>query len=49
MTSRAGKGPMIDVKNLKKSVQGRKMLIDSNIIIYLTQETAEIMLSFTNQ
>jgi len=40
---------MIDVKNLKKSVQGRKMLIDSNIIIYLTQETAEIMLSFTNQ
>ncbi len=31
---------MIDVRTLKKSVQGKKVLIDSNVIIYLTEETA---------
>jgi len=30
---------MIDVKALKKAVRGKKVLIDSNIIIYLTEET----------
>lgn len=29
---------MIDVKTLKKSVYGKKVLIDSNIIIYLTEK-----------
>jgi len=29
---------MIDIKTLKKSVRGKKVLIDSNIIIYLTEE-----------
>jgi len=29
---------MIDLKTLKKSVRGKKVLIDSNIIIYLTEE-----------
>ncbi len=29
---------MIDSKTLRKSVQGRKILIDSNIIIYLTEK-----------
>ncbi|MBS3809704.1 MAG: type II toxin-antitoxin system VapC family toxin [Desulfobacterales bacterium] len=29
---------MIDVKTLKKSARGKKVLIDSNIIIYLTEE-----------
>lgn len=33
---------MIDVRVLKKSVQGKKVLIDSNIIIYLTEETARL-------
>ncbi|MFP4194607.1 MAG: type II toxin-antitoxin system VapC family toxin [Desulfobacterales bacterium] len=31
---------MIDVRTLKKSVRGKKVLIDSNIIIYLTEEIA---------
>lgn len=31
---------MIDLKTLKKSVRGKKVIIDSNIIIYLTEETA---------
>ena len=31
---------MIDVKMLKKFVRGKKVLIDSNIIIYLTEEIA---------
>jgi predicted nucleic acid-binding protein len=30
---------MIDIKTLKKSVRGKKVLIDSNIIIYLTEQT----------
>lgn len=30
---------MIDVKRLKKAVHGKSVLIDSNIIIYLTEET----------
>lgn len=30
---------MIDLKTLKNSVQGKRLLIDSNIIIYLTEET----------
>lgn len=29
---------MVDTKALKRSVQGRKILVDSNIIIYLTDE-----------
>lgn len=29
---------MIDTKTLKKSVHGKKVLIDSNIIIYLTEK-----------
>jgi len=32
------KESMIDIKALKKSVRGKKVLIDSNIIIYLTEE-----------
>lgn len=30
---------MIDVKTLKKSVRGRRILVDSDIIIYLTEMT----------
>lgn len=40
MTTHAGKGLMIDANALKRSVQGKKVLTDSNIIIYLTEETA---------
>lgn len=29
---------MIDLQTLKKSVRGKKVLIDGNIIIYLTEE-----------
>jgi hypothetical protein len=30
------KALMIDIKTLKKSIRGKKVLIDSNVIIYLT-------------
>ncbi len=30
---------MIDITTLRESVRGKKVLIDSNIIIYLTEET----------
>jgi hypothetical protein len=30
---------MIDIQTLKQSVHGKTVLIDSNIIIYLTEKT----------
>ncbi len=38
LTSSGKKDRMIDTKTLKKSVQGKRVLIDTNIIIYLTEE-----------
>ncbi len=38
MTRRGKKELMIDIKTLKKSIRGKKVLIDSNIIVYLTEE-----------
>src|SRR4030042_4230670 len=32
------KDPMIDIKTLKKYLRGKKVLIDSNIIIHLTEQ-----------
>lgn len=38
LISSGKKDRMIDAKTLKKSVQGKRVLIDSNVIIYLTEE-----------
>lgn len=40
LTNNGKSGLMIDARTLKKSVLGKRVLIDTNIIIYLTEETA---------